>query len=42
MCKVQWSPHTEDEATWEFEEELREDYLELFPSASESRARVLF
>jgi hypothetical protein len=34
MCKVQWSHHTEDEATWELEEELRVDYLELFPSAS--------
>jgi hypothetical protein len=22
MCKVQWSHHTEDEATWEHEEEL--------------------
>jgi hypothetical protein len=26
MCKVQWSHHTEDEATWEHEEELRADY----------------
>jgi hypothetical protein len=34
MCKVQWSHHTEDEATWKHEEELREDYPELFPSAS--------
>jgi hypothetical protein len=34
MCKVQWSHHTEDEATWEHEEELREQYPELFPSAS--------
>jgi hypothetical protein len=34
MCKVQWSHHVEDEATWENEEELRVDYLELFPSAS--------
>jgi hypothetical protein len=34
MCKVQWSHHTEDEATWEHEEELRADYPELFPSAS--------
>jgi hypothetical protein len=34
MCKVQWSHHTEDEATWEYEEELRADYPELFPSAS--------
>jgi hypothetical protein len=34
MCKVQWSYHTEDEATWEHEEEIRADYPELFPSAS--------
>jgi hypothetical protein len=34
MCKVQWSDHTEDEATWEHEEELRADYPDLFPSAS--------
>jgi hypothetical protein len=34
MCKVQWSHHAEDEATWEHEEELRADYPELFSSAS--------
>jgi hypothetical protein len=34
MCKVQWSHHTEDEATWEHEEELRIDYSKLFLSAS--------
>jgi hypothetical protein len=34
ICKVQWSHHTEDEATWEHKEELRTDYPELFPSAS--------
>jgi hypothetical protein len=34
MCKVQWSHHTEDEATWEHEEELRADYPELFLCAS--------
>jgi hypothetical protein len=33
MCKVQWSHHAKDEATWEHEEELRADYPELFPSA---------
>jgi hypothetical protein len=36
MCWVQWSHHTEDEATWGHEEELRADYPELFPSMSES------
>jgi hypothetical protein len=34
MCKVQLSHHTEDEATWEHEEETRADYPELFRSAS--------
>jgi hypothetical protein len=34
MCKVQWSHHTEDEATWEHKEELRADYPKLFPSTS--------
>jgi hypothetical protein len=34
MCKVQWSHHTDDEATREHEEELRADYPELFPSDS--------
>jgi hypothetical protein len=30
MCKVQWSHHTEDEATWEHEQELRAHHPELF------------
>jgi hypothetical protein len=34
MCKVQWSHHTKDKATWEHEKELRADYPELFPSTS--------
>jgi hypothetical protein len=34
MCKVQWSHHTKDEATWKHEEELRANYPELFSSAS--------
>jgi hypothetical protein len=34
MCKVQWSHHTENEATWEHEEELRANYPKLFLSAS--------
>jgi hypothetical protein len=34
MCKVQWSHHTEDKATWEHEEELRADYPELLLSSS--------
>jgi hypothetical protein len=34
MCKVQWSHHGEDEATWEREEELRVDFSHLFSSPS--------
>jgi hypothetical protein len=34
MCKVQWSHHGEDEATWEREEELRVDFPHLFPRYS--------
>jgi hypothetical protein len=34
MCKVQWSHHEEDEATWEREEELRIDFPHLFPRSS--------
>jgi hypothetical protein len=35
MCKVQWSNHAEDGATWEREDELKEDYPHLFdPSKS--------
>ena len=30
FCKVQWSHHTEDEATWEREEDLGKDPLHLF------------
>jgi hypothetical protein len=34
MCKVQWSRHGEDEATWEREEELHIEFPHLFPSPS--------
>jgi hypothetical protein len=39
LCKVQWNHHTEEEATWEREEDLREDHPHLFASQSESRGR---
>ncbi|WVZ76697.1 hypothetical protein U9M48_024650 [Paspalum notatum var. saurae] len=32
MCRVQWKHHSEDEATWEREEELRATYPGLFAS----------
>jgi hypothetical protein len=34
MCKVLWSHHREDEATWEREEELRIDFPHLLPSST--------
>jgi hypothetical protein len=37
MCKVQWSHHTEEEATWESEEELKTEFLSFFSDPSESR-----
>ena len=30
FCKVQWSHHTDDEATWEREDDLRKDHPHLF------------
>jgi hypothetical protein len=37
MCKVQWSHHTEEEATWEREEELKAEFPSFFSNPSESR-----
>jgi hypothetical protein len=37
MCKVQWSNHTEDEATWEREDKLHAEFTQLFASPAESR-----
>jgi hypothetical protein len=37
MCKVQWSHHTEDEATWEREEELKAEFPSFFSDLSESQ-----
>jgi hypothetical protein len=42
MCKVQWSHHTEDEATWEREEELKALFPSFFSDPSESRGRDSF
>jgi hypothetical protein len=39
FCKVQWNHHIEEEATWEQEDELREDHPHLFASQPESRGR---
>jgi hypothetical protein len=37
MCKVQWSHHTEEEATWEREEELMAEFLSFIFDPSESQ-----
>jgi hypothetical protein len=36
MCKVQWSQHTEEEATWEREEELEAEFPSFFSVPSKS------
>jgi hypothetical protein len=36
MCKVQWSHHTKEEATWEREEELKAEFPSFFSDPSES------
>jgi hypothetical protein len=42
MCKVQWSHHTEEEATWEREEELKEEFPSFLSDPFESRGRDSF
>ena len=37
FCKVQWSHHTEEEATCEREDDLREAHPHLFASLSKAR-----
>jgi hypothetical protein len=39
MCKVQWSHHTEEEATWEREEELKAEFPRFFSYPSKSWRR---
>jgi hypothetical protein len=39
MCKVQWSNHTEEEATWEKEDQLKTEFSEIFSNLLESRGR---
>jgi hypothetical protein len=42
MCKVQWSHHTEEEATWEREEELKVEFPSFFSDPSESQGQDSF
>jgi hypothetical protein len=42
MCKVQWSHHTEEEDTWEREEELKAEFPSFFSDPSECWGRDSF
>jgi hypothetical protein len=42
MCKVQLSHHTEEEATWEREEELKTEFPSFFSDSSKSQGRDSF
>jgi hypothetical protein len=42
MCKAQWSHHTEEEATWKREEELKAEFMNFFFESSESQGRDSF
>jgi hypothetical protein len=42
MCKVQWSHHTEEEATWERKEEMKTEFPSFFSNPSESQGRDSF
>jgi hypothetical protein len=37
MCKVQWSNRTEEDVTWEKEDQLKAQFPEIFSILSESR-----
>jgi hypothetical protein len=37
MCKVQWSNHTEEEATWEKEDQLKTEFSDIISNLPESR-----
>jgi hypothetical protein len=39
MCKAQWSNHTEEDATWEKEDQLKPKFSEIFSNLLESRGR---
>jgi hypothetical protein len=39
MCKVQWSHHTKEEATWEREEELKVEFPSFFSDPFECRGQ---
>ena len=42
FCRVQWSNHTEAEATWEREDDLKKEFPYLFEEQLKSRGRDSF
>jgi hypothetical protein len=42
MCKVQWSNHIEEEATWEKEDQLKAEFPDIFSNLSKSRGQDSF
>jgi len=42
FCRVQWSNHTEAEATWEREDDLKKEFPYLLEDQFESRGRDSF
>jgi hypothetical protein len=42
MSKVQWSHHTEEEATWEGEEDFNAEFPDFIANSSESQGRDSF
>jgi hypothetical protein len=39
MCKVQWSNHTEEKATWEKEDQLMAEFPDIFSNLSASQGQ---
>jgi hypothetical protein len=39
MCKVRWSNHTEKEATWKKEDQLKAEFPDILSNLSESQGR---
>jgi hypothetical protein len=42
MCKVQWCHRTEEEATWEMEEELKAEFPSFFFDPSDAQGQIHF
>jgi hypothetical protein len=40
MCKVQWSNHTKDEATWKKEDQLKAEFPDIFSICPNLRGEI--